>query len=105
MPIVRPCLAVIVASLLLSGMGRAEEEPFVGNIDVRNIGDAPQRSSAALLAVPSFQGELPDGTPVYAIIVIPAENVLKKNAAWQAWERQWLTTYQVHPAAGDTSSN
>ena len=75
---VRPCLVAIVGSLVLSGVVHAQEE-----------------SRPALVAVPSFQAELPDGTPVYAIVVIPAENVLNKNAAWLAWEQQWPTTYRL----------
>ena len=75
---VRPYLAVIAASLVLTPLGLAEE------------------SRPALVAVPSFQATLPDGTPVYAIVVIPAENVIHKNAAWLAWEQQWPTKYRLH---------
>ena len=74
---VRLFLVGIVASLLLLPVVQAEE------------------SRPALVAVPSFQGTMPDGTPVIAIVVIPAENVLNKNEAWRAWEAQWPTTYRV----------
>lgn len=78
MRIVTRCLAVIVASLgLLPAVGAQED------------------SRPALVAVPSMQATLPDGTSVVAIIVIPAENVLNKNDAWQAWERQWPTRYRL----------
>lgn len=72
-------LAVINASLILGGIAASAEE-----------------SRPALVAVPSFQATLPDGTPVYAIVVIPAENVIHKNAAWLAWEQQWPTKYRLH---------
>jgi len=85
MRIVRLCLGVIVASLIFSAPPLAAEE-----------------ARPALVAVPSFQGELPDGTPVYAIIVIPAENVLK-NAAWQDWEAQWPTAYRVAPTQQEST--
>ena len=77
MRIVTRCLVGIVASLLLVPGLQAEE------------------SRPALVAVPSFQGTLPDGTPVIAIVVIPAENVMNKNDAWRAWEQAWPTTYRV----------
>ena len=60
---------------------------------------AQEESRPALVAVPSFQGELPDGTSVYAIVVVPAENVLNKNAAWLTWEAQWPTQFRVAPAS------
>ena len=55
----------------------------------------PPPSRPALVAVPSFQGTLPDGTPIIAIVVIPAENVTDKNAAWKEFEAQWPTRYQL----------
>ena len=64
---------------------------------------AQEEARPALVAVPSFQGELPDGTPVYAIIVIPAENILNKNAAWQDWEAQWPTAYRVAPTQQEST--
>ena len=78
MRIVTPCLVGIAASLVVGAMTATAEE-------VR----------PALVVVPSFQAELPDGTPVYAIVVVPAENVLHKNAAWLAWEQQWPTRYRI----------
>ena len=75
---VRRSLAFIAASFLLAPGGQAEEE-----------------SRPALVAVPSFQATLPDGTPVFAIVVVPAENVLNKNAAWLAWEQAWPTRYRL----------
>jgi len=42
---------------------------------------------------------MPDGTPVYAIVVLPSENVLNKNAAWLAWEAQWPTRYRLAPTS------
>ena len=79
---VRLFLGGIAGSLLLLPVVQAEE------------------SRPALVAVPSFQGTMPDGTPVIAIVVIPAENVLNKNAAWLAWEQQWPTQYRVSSPAG-----
>ena len=43
----------------------------------------------------AMQAELPDGTPVYAMVVVPSENVLNKNQAWQEWDVQWPRKYQV----------
>ena len=40
-------------------------------------------------------GTLPNGTPVQAIVVVPAENVLNRNQAWQDFERQWPAKYQI----------
>lgn len=59
-------------------------------------------SRPVLVAAPQFQGELPDGTPVIALIVVPAENILKKNSAWQSWEQQWTTRYRLTPADEET---
>lgn len=81
---VRQCLVVIAGSLLVGTGAWAQESP---------------EPRPALVVVPSFQGELPDGTPVWAIVVVPAENVLKRNAAWQAWEAAWPTTYRLAPTA------
>ena len=68
---------------------------WFGSLALAQESEEPPR--AALLAVPGFQGTLPDGTPVIAIVVIPAENVLNKNDAWKKWETDWPTTYQVKP--------
>lgn len=38
-------------------------------------------------------GTLPDGSLVYAIVIVPEENVGTRNAAWQEFERQWPTRY------------
>lgn len=46
----------------------------------------PLRGS--LVAVPSFTGRLPDGTTVYALIVVPKENI-----QWEAAGKQWQTKY------------
>ena len=78
MQTVKLCLVLIVVSLFITPVWAQEE------------------SRPALIAVPSFQGELPDGTPVYAIVVVPAENVLNKNAAWQEWEVKWPTEYRLN---------
>ena len=67
--------------------------------------EEPPRPQAVLIAVPSFQGTLPDGIPVIAIVVIPAENVLNKNAAWLKWEADWPTTYQVKPNSQESSTD
>ena len=82
---VTPCLALVAMLGLARLVGAGETEP----------------SRPALLAVPSFTGTMPDGTPVMAIIVIPSENVLNKNPEWLAWERRWPTTYRLSP--GSTS--
>lgn len=39
-----------------------------------------------MVAVPSMNGQLPDGSPVQAIVIVPAENVLHRTQAWQDWE-------------------
>ena len=48
-----------------------------------------------MLVVPSMTGQLPDGRLVHPIIVVPSENILKKNEEWQAWEREWPRRYQL----------
>lgn len=60
--------------------------------------DAEESSPSALVAVPSFQGHLPDGTPVLGIIIVPAENVLERSAAWAAFQAQWPTAYRITPS-------
>lgn len=54
-----------------------------------------QENGTTLVAVPSFTGELPDGTPVIGLVIVPAENVLNRSAAWQTFEAQWPTRYRV----------
>lgn len=82
MQTVKLYLALILASSLLLPLAWAEE--------------SKQPKRPALIAVPSFQAEMSDGTPVYAIVVIPSENVLNKNEAWLEWERKWPTTYRLN---------
>lgn len=43
----------------------------------------------ALVVNPSLTAQLPDGSLVHPVLVVPAENVLGKNAAYQQWEAQW----------------
>lgn len=52
----------------------------------------PLRGS--LVAVPSFTGALPDGTPVYALIVVPSENI-EWSPAMRQWKADWPTKYDI----------
>lgn len=38
--------------------------------------------TAIMLAVPSFSGTMPDGTPVIGIVSLPAQNVSQQSTAW-----------------------
>ena len=87
MPIVRR-FQVVIGLLVLIGL-------IASYLPAQEPERIPHPPAAGLVAVPSFQGELPDGTPVIALIVLPPENVLNKNAAWQAWEQQWPTRYRL----------
>ena len=44
---------------------------------------------SGVIAVPAMTAQMPDGTPVIAVVSIPLENVLRKNPAWIDFERQW----------------
>lgn len=65
-----------IAAILLSGCAR----PLVGG---------------SLVAVPSMTAQLPDGTLVMALIILPRENVLNKNADWVQWEQDWPTHHEL----------
>lgn len=49
----------------------------------------------SLVVAPSMQATLPDGTVIHPVLVVPRENVLNKNEAFQDWERAWPRTYQL----------
>ena len=57
----------------------------------------PEPRGSLLVAVPSFQGELPDGTPVIGIIIVPAENVLNRSGAWQEFGLAWPARDKLEP--------
>ena len=51
-------------------------------------------TTGRMVAVPSMTGTLPDGSPVYAIVIVPEENVGEKNEAWLEFEDAWPTRYR-----------
>lgn len=65
--------------------------------------EPPDPAPAVLVAVPSFTGTLPDGTPVIGIIVVPAENVLNQSADWQAFQQAWPTHYRLSESPAATT--
>lgn len=52
-------------------------------------------SRPCLVAAPTMTAALPTGEPIVAILVLPCENILEKNAAWQDWEQEWTTRYRL----------
>lgn len=55
----------------------------------------PQPPRPCLVASPTMEAKLPEGQPLLAILVIPCENILAKNAAWLKWESDWPTKYRL----------
>jgi len=47
----------------------------------------------SLVVAPSLTASLPDGAQVLPVLVVPSDNVLNKNAAYQEWEARWPKRY------------
>lgn len=50
---------------------------------------------SSLVIAPTLTAQLPDGTLVHPVLVVPSENVLEKNAAFTAWESAWPKKYRL----------
>jgi hypothetical protein len=53
------------------------------------------RSPGSLVVNPAATAQLPDGTLIHPVVVVPEEHVLHKNAVAQAWEQAWPKRYRL----------